>query len=102
VSGSGTHLDLLAGAAHAVVLCLTDGAGAERGALTSSPTAFLDEVTALEQVGTRVFHRTPESMDILTLMDPDAVPDAVAMGERQAIADVEELRRFLAGTAATA
>jgi len=101
VSGSGTHLDLLAGAAHAVVLCLTDGSNAERGAMTSSPSAFLEEVAALERAGTKVFHRTPESMDILTLMDPEAVPDAIAMGERQALADVAELRTFLAGTAAT-
>ena len=37
----------------------------------------------------------PETMDILTLMDPAAVPEAIAMGERQAAADVDELRTFL-------
>jgi NTE family protein len=101
VSGSGTHLDLLAGAAHAVVLCLTDGNGAESGAMTSSPNAFLDEVEALEGVGTKVFHRIPEEVDLLRLMEPETVPEAIAMGERQAAADAEELRTFLAGTAAT-
>ncbi|HEY6534079.1 MAG TPA: patatin-like phospholipase family protein [Acidimicrobiales bacterium] len=97
VSGTGTHLDLLAGAGRAVVLCLTDGAGEEKGGLTSAPNAFLDEVEALEGAGTKVFHRTPEEMDLLTLMDPLAVPDAIAMGERQAAADADELRTFLAG-----
>ena len=29
-------------------------------------------------------------------MDPTAVPDAIAMAERQARADVEELRAFVA------
>jgi NTE family protein len=102
VSGSGTHLDLLAGARRVVALCLTDGNGEEVGAMTSSPRSFLDEVDALEATGTEVFHRIPEAMDILTLMDPAAVPDAIAMGERQAAADAEELRAFLASTSAVA
>ena len=42
-----------------------------------------------------MFQRQPESVDLLTLMDPAAVPDAVAMGQRQATADVAELRAFL-------
>jgi NTE family protein len=95
VSGTGTHLDLLAGARRAVVLNLTDGAGAEVGAMTSGPRSFLDELDALHTSGTEVFHRMPETMDLLTLMDPAAVPDAIAMGERQAAADAEELRSFL-------
>ena len=89
VSGTGTHLDLVAGARRAVVLNLTDGAGAQTGALTSTPTAVVDELAALEASGTEVFHRMPETMDILTLMDPAAVPDAIAMGERQAAADAD-------------
>jgi len=95
VSGSGTHLDLLAGARRAVVLNLTDGADAEVGALTSSPRSFPDELDALRASGTEVFHRMPESIDLLTLMEPSAVPDAIAMGERQAAADADELRAFL-------
>jgi len=95
VCGTGTHLDLLAGAERAVVLNLTDGAGAERGAMTSGPRAVLEELEALEATGTRVFRRQPERMDLMTLMDPAAVPDAVAMGRRQAVADVAELRAFL-------
>jgi NTE family protein len=95
VSGTGTHLDLLAGAQRAVVLNLTDGAGAETGAMTSGPSSFLDELATLEGGGTKVFQRQPEKIDLLTLMDPAAVPDAVAMGQRQATADVAELRAFL-------
>jgi len=37
----------------------------------------------------------PEAVDLMKLMDPEAVPEAVAMGERQARADAEELRAFL-------
>ena len=96
VSGSGTHLDLLAGARRAVVLNLTDGAGVETGAMTSTPGGFLEELDALRASGTEVFHRMPEKMDLLTLMDPTAVPEAIAMGERQAAADADELRTFLA------
>ena len=68
--------------------------GRDRG-VTSSPTSVVDELAALEASGTGVFHRMPETMDILTLMDPAAVPDAIAMGERQAAADVDELQTFL-------
>ena len=95
VSGTGTHLDLLAGSRRALVLCLTDGGGAETGAMTVGPTSFADEVAGLEGSGTKVFHRIPETMDLLTLMDPTAVPDALAMGRRQAAADADELRTFL-------
>lgn len=96
VGGTGTHLDLLAGARRAVVLNLTDGTGVEVGAMTSKPGDFLDELAALRASGTEVFHRMPEKMDLLTLMDPAAVSDAIAMGERQAAADAAELRAFLA------
>ena len=96
VCGTGTHLDLLAGARRAIVLNLTDGAGVETGAMTSTPGGFLEEIAALRASGTEVFHRMPEKMDLLTLMDPAAVPDAIAMGERQAAADADELRTFLA------
>ncbi len=96
VSGSGTHLDLLVGARRAVVLSLSDGAGFDTGAMTVTPSSFLDEVAALEDGGTKVFHRIPETMDLLTLMDPAAVPEAIAMGRRQAAADADELRTFLA------
>ena len=96
VSGTGTHLDLLHGARRVLVLCLTDGAGAEQGAMTCSPTGFAHEVAALEAGGTEVVVVMPDEIDLVTLMDPRAVPAAVVMGERQAAADAERLRDLLA------
>ena len=97
VSGTGLHLDLLAGSRHAVVLGLTDGDGMEEGMIaTAHPGSVIEELDALRASGTEVFFRMPESMDVLRLMDPTAVPDAMAMARRQATADAEELRAFWA------
>ncbi|MBA3266655.1 MAG: patatin-like phospholipase family protein [Acidimicrobiia bacterium] len=96
VSGSGTHLDLLAGAERVVVLSLTDGRGLEQGMLTSAPGSTEKESAALEASGSRVFYRVPASVDPKALMDPAAVPDAVEMGRRQAAADAGELSAFIA------
>ena len=96
VSGTGTHLDLLAGSRRVVVLALTDGAGLTEGMMTTGPGTHEAELAALRASGTEAFHRHPESVDVGTLMDPAAVPDAIAMGRRQAAADAEELRAFLA------
>jgi NTE family protein len=94
VSGTGLHLDLLAGSRRAVVLALSDGAGVEEAMMTHGPGSIVAELDALRATGTAVFVRTPETMDVLTLMDPRAVPDAVAMARRQAAADADELRAF--------
>lgn len=94
VSGTGLHLDLLAGSRKALVIGLTDGAGVEQGMMTSHPGSIIEELDALRASGTEVLFRMPESMDVLRLMDPSAVPDAVAMGRRQAEADADELRDF--------
>lgn len=103
VSGSGLHLDLLAGARRAVVIELTDGTTADgvpeatdQGVMTMRPGDAIAELAGLESSGSKVFHRMPEQVDIERLMDPTAVPDAIAMGRRQARDDVEELRTFLA------
>lgn len=94
VSGTGTHLDLLAGARRVVVLALTDGAGIAEGMMTVAPGRPEAEVEALGGSGAEVYFRMPEQMDPLRLMDPAAVPDAVAMARRQAHADADELRAF--------
>jgi NTE family protein len=94
VSGSGTHLDLLAGAERVVVLALTDGVGITQGMMTMAPGSPEKELADLRATGTEVFHRIPERMDPLTLMDPAAVPEAVEMGRRQAVADADGLRDF--------
>ncbi len=96
VSGSGTHVDLLGGARRAVVLGLTDGAGVDVGAMTVAPGSVHRELDALAGTGTEVMFKMPERVDLETLMDPAAVPDAVAMARRQAAADADELRRFMA------
>jgi len=95
VSGTGLHLDLLAGCERVVVLGLTDGVGHDQGMMTISVGSITGEVEALRASGSGVFFRTPEVMDPLALMDPQAVPDAVEMGRRQAAADADEVRAFL-------
>jgi len=96
VSGSGTHLDLFAGARRVVVLALTDGSDVAQGMMTTSPTATQDEMRSLTASGTEVFRRVPDAVDPAMLMDPAAVPHAIEMGRRQAEADAGELGAFLA------
>jgi NTE family protein len=96
VCGTGTHLDLLAGTRSVVVLALTDGAGITQGMMTSAPGSTEAEIEALKASGSSLLLRTPEAVDVTTLMDPAAVPQAIAMGRRQATADAAELREFLA------
>lgn len=96
VSGSGTHLDLLAGCDRAVVLSLASTIPAPVGVMTQAPGAFANEVAALEASGSKVLLRSPETMDITKLMDPKSVPEAIAMAKRQAAADADALRDFIA------
>jgi NTE family protein len=96
VSGTGIHLDLLAGAERVVVLALSDGSDVQVGMMTNAPGSTEAELAALQAAGSRLFLRTPEAVDVVELMDPTAVPKAVEMGRRQAAADAEELRAFLA------
>lgn len=95
VSDSGTHADLAAGARRAVVLSLPplEIAGPDGRTPVANTEAELEELAA---TGTEVFHRTPEEADAEALMDPAAVPVAFAMGTRQADADADALRDFLA------
>ena len=95
VAGSGTPLDLLSGAERIVVLSLTDGAPTDIGLMTQAPGAYNRELTAVRQ-HSEVFVRSPISMDVDELMDPRAIPKAIAMAESQADADADELRDFLA------
>lgn len=97
VSGSGTHLDVLAGAGRVVVLALTDGAGEAVGRMTAAPGSIEREVAALRATGTEVAFRMPEEVDVAKLMDPEAVPEAIEMGRRQARVDAHALAGFVAG-----
>ena len=96
VSGTGTHLDVLAGAERVVVLALNDGSDVGQGRMTVAPGSAEREMAALRASGSKVFRRVPDAVDPEALMDPAAVPDAVAMGRRQAADDADELRAFLA------
>ncbi|MDQ6797795.1 MAG: patatin-like phospholipase family protein [Actinomycetota bacterium] len=95
VSGSGTHLDLLAGTQRVVVLALTDGRGVTQSMMTSAAGSTENEFAALRSSGSQVFSRTPASVDPAALMDPAAVPGAIEMARRQAASDADELREFL-------
>ena len=98
VGGTAVHLDLLAGADRALVLSLYRDSTLTRGLLTLAPGDLDHELSELKATGTEVYFRAPEShpMDIQGLMDPAAAPDAMAMGVRQATADLEagELASF--------
>ncbi|HEX3981157.1 MAG TPA: patatin-like phospholipase family protein [Acidimicrobiales bacterium] len=94
VSGTGTHLDLLAGAQRVLVLTLTDGTDVTEGMMTSHPGDGLQELEDLKSSGAEVLVRTPSEVDLLELMTPAAVPKALALGARQASADVGLLSTF--------
>lgn len=91
VGGTAVHLDLLAGADRALVLSLYRDPELTHGMLTLAPGALDQELTELKASGTEVFFQAPEShpMDVDGLMDPTAIPAAMAMGARQAGQDVE-------------
>ena len=94
VSGTGTHLDLLAGARRVLVLALTDGSDMNEGMMTVTPSGGTPGVADLEASGTDVLLRTPAEVDMFELMSPGAVPGALALGARQASADVGLLSDF--------
>jgi NTE family protein len=94
VSGTGTHLDLLAGAKRVLILALTDGDDLTEGMMTSQPDDGRKELEDLRSSGTEVLLRTPTEVDLLELMAPASVPRALAMGARQASADVGLLSTF--------
>jgi hypothetical protein len=96
VSGSGTHLDLVAGAGRVLALTLTDGTVEDGvvGMMTSAPDGFLRELEQVRRSGTKVFVRAPAEVEIEELMSPAAVDKAMAMGSRQALDDLTELAAF--------
>jgi NTE family protein len=94
VSGTGLHLDLLAGTRRVLALSLTDGTTRDEGMMTTQPGDIGGEVDQLNQAGSDVILRTPTEVDLAELMSPAAVPRALAMGRRQASDDVGLLARF--------
>ncbi len=96
VSGTGSHLDVVAGAQRVVVLALSDGSELTEGMMTSQPGGGRRELDSLIATGTEVEVRMPEVVDPLELMSPAAVPKAMAMGARQAAGDLAVLTKFWA------
>jgi NTE family protein len=94
VSGSGTHLDLLAGAGRALILALTDGSDQTEGMMTMAPGDSRREREELRASGCEVVLRTPTEVDIDKLMAPASLPKALAMGAHQASDDVGMLATF--------
>jgi NTE family protein len=96
LAGTGTHLDVLAGAERVLVLALTDGTEIAEGMMTIAPGAIRRELDQLVASGATVEVRVPEAVDLETLMSADAVPMAVEMAGRQAAADHADLAAFWA------
>ena len=86
VSGTGTHLDLLAGARRVLILALTDGSDMTEGMMTSHPVQGRQELEDLEASGTEVVLRTPSEVDLLELMAPTSRSrKALALGRTPGI-----------------
>ncbi|MGO8871694.1 MAG: patatin-like phospholipase family protein [Acidimicrobiales bacterium] len=102
VSGTATHLDLLAGSERALVLSLYRDPELPRDMLTLSSGDLSAEVSALggsdTQEGnlTRVFFQAPDHpvMTVDELMSPKSVKDALRLGDRQGDEDYGRLREF--------
>ncbi|MDO8308014.1 MAG: patatin-like phospholipase family protein [Actinomycetota bacterium] len=92
VCGTGVHLDLLAGAGR--VLVLTLGTAESPAGMTERAGAVGRELAELEATGTRVLARSPNPVDRAVLMDPAAVPAALADGTDMAEADLGDLKAF--------
>jgi len=93
-SGSGTHCDIVAGAERALVVALSAGIEQEVAMMTVPVGKFEAELDGLRDAGTAVRARGPLEVDIKKLMDPTAVPEALALGDRQAAADAGEIASF--------
>lgn len=94
VSGTGLHLDLVAGAGRVLVLALTDGSDLTEGMMTFPPGQIQRELDDLSASGSEVIVRMPAQVDLLELMSPTSVPKALEMGARQAADDVRSLAEF--------
>ena len=62
--------------------------------MTSHPGAGLQELEDLKSSGTEVMVRMPAEVDLMQLMEPAAVPKALALGARQAQEDAASLAAF--------
>jgi NTE family protein len=95
VSGTGTHADLVAGSERALVFPVAGTLLEPR--LTMNPQSTELEIAALRAAGTLVEVRHTRLPPSTNLMDPAAVPAALALGTRQAEEDADILRDFWRG-----
>ena len=93
-SGTGTHLDVLAGSKRALILRLRDPKVMKNAEMTQSPQATIEESEQLKASGTEVFAASPESFTQAELMDASAVGKALAMGIKQGSADAHRVKEF--------
>ncbi len=94
VSGSGTHCDVVAGAQRALIISLSASQSAPEPTMTIQPDNLKTELAALQAAGTTAYARGPHKVDMTQLMDPTAVPEALALGDEQAGQDAVELAAF--------
>ena len=94
VSGSGTHLDLVAGARRVLVLSLLDGTLAGPAQMTTRADAIVTECDGVRAAGGQVRLRAPVQVEIEDLMSPGVIPDAMAQGAEQGRADLSSLQEW--------
>ena len=92
VSGTGIHADLVAGANRALVFPISESLPEAR--LTIATDSVEREVAALRDSGTAVHVCHSRLSAAIDLMDPAQVPDALALGGRQAEEDAAALAEF--------
>lgn len=88
VGSTAVHLDLVAGAGTALVLSL-------RG-FGDQPATARDarDLARLKQSGTRIFTAVPDSFRNSQMMDPNSIPTARDMGQRQGAADAPAIQEL--------
>jgi len=96
-SGTGTHLDVLAGSRRALILSLRDPRQSHKADMTQSPATTLAEFEALKASGTKVFVASPVAVTEDELMDATAVGKALDMGVKQGLGDAEQVKSFWGG-----
>jgi len=94
VSGTGLHLDLVAGSRRALVISLVDGTEPELSWGTMTPATIRGEFDDLAATGTEVLRIVPRTTVPEDLMDPLQATSAAALGYAQAAEDAAEVAGF--------
>lgn len=94
VSGTGVHLDLVAGAQRAIVISLVDGSEQSVSWGTSTPQSIRQEFDDLLASGTRAMRIVPAVTVPEDVMDPALAAAAAVDGARQAEQQAAEIRTF--------